>query len=597
MRNYKEITSCSFLLDNDHFIYDVQEDPETIHLFIKSKRHSCHCPNCDTNSRKLHATYVRTIQDTPLHGKQTILHVTAYKYCCQNGECPSQVFTELLPFVHPYQVRTEALNTFIIGIAIFLSNECASKILALLGVSVSNDTIQRLYDRLEFRDNPEIEAIGVDDVAIRKGQTYATAIYDFDDHHLVALLDGRDAKTLKDWLVNHPKITLVTRDRACAYAKAISEVLPDCVQVADRFHLLQNLLDRLKDIFKAELPETFFIRDGVLLDQEPEKVYIEKTPDNDYLSSLHYDNSVPKNSDGTIQIFDNKKHNLNSRQYQKQAQNRKAKQQLIRAIQADWAQTNEKDVFACAQKFTIHPKTLKKYLKMSTEEIHQLDQPNNYKKRKTVMDDYLNIIFKMIQDGFPDDTIYFYLRSQGCDRTTHTLWNYIQTISKNNFPYRKGLYKRDLFEERYPPDVKRLTRTQLLKHILTVNPKTKKDEQIMKILPLIKENYPIVSEIEEIFKNFHSLLMGDSPDELDHFIETYQCSLIASFCQKIKKDIAPVKNAISLKASSGFVEGNNNKFKLIKRIVYGRSGLVNLSKKCQLAFSATLEGFSLQELF
>ncbi|WP_368757173.1 transposase, partial [Enterococcus avium] len=36
--------------------------------------------------------------------------------------------------------------------------------------------------------------------------------------------------------------------------------------------------------------------------------------------------------------------------------------------------------------------------------------------------------------------------------------------------------------------------------------------------------------------------------------------------------------------SSGFVEGNNNKFKLIKRIVYGRSGLVNLSKKCLLAF-------------
>ncbi|MFM2489779.1 transposase [Enterococcus avium] len=48
--------------------------------------------------------------------------------------------------------------------------------------------------------------------------------------------------------------------------------------------------------------------------------------------------------------------------------------------------------------------------------------------------------------------------------------------------------------------------------------------------------------------------------------------------------------------SSGFVEGNNNKFKLIKRIVYGRSGLVNLSKKCLLAFSATQEDFSLSDL-
>ena len=32
--------------------------------------------------------------------------------------------------------------------------------------------------------------------------------------------------------------------------------------------------------------------------------------------------------------------------------------------------------------------------------------------------------------------------------------------------------------------------------------------------------------------------------------------------------------------SSGFVEGNNNKFKLLKRIVYGTIGLVNLAKKC-----------------
>ena len=55
----------------------------------------------------------------------------------------------------------------------FLSNEGASKVLSLLGVQVSNDTIQRLYDRIEFIDDPDVEEIGIDDVAIRKGQTYA----------------------------------------------------------------------------------------------------------------------------------------------------------------------------------------------------------------------------------------------------------------------------------------------------------------------------------------------------------------------------------------------------------------------------------------
>ena len=45
------------------------------------------------------------------------------------------------------QVRTDALDSLILGVSMFLSNEGSSKVLALLGVTVSNDTIQRLYDR------------------------------------------------------------------------------------------------------------------------------------------------------------------------------------------------------------------------------------------------------------------------------------------------------------------------------------------------------------------------------------------------------------------------------------------------------------------
>ena len=73
----------------------------------------------------------------------------------------------------------------------------------------------------------------------KQGQTYATAIYDLRDHHLIALLDGRDGEPLKEWLKSHNKVRLVARDRASAYASAINEILPDCMQVADRFHLLQ----------------------------------------------------------------------------------------------------------------------------------------------------------------------------------------------------------------------------------------------------------------------------------------------------------------------------------------------------------------------
>lgn len=320
---YQETTDYSFLLGDNHFIYKHTEDDETLHLFVKSKPHEAKCPYCGLVSRSLHATYERVLQDTPIHCKQTFLHANVYKYNCENPDCNCKVFMEKLPFAKASQVRTDALNSLILGVSMFLSNEGASKVLALLGVKVSNDTIQRLYDRIDFVDNPDVEEVGIDDVAIRKGQTYATAIYDLKDHHLIALLGGRDAETLKEWLKSHQKIRLVARDRASAYAAAINAVLPDCVQVADRFHLLQNLLEHLKDIFKEEMPANIYIKNGKILEQAPEKVLREKEPDRAFLATLHYDNTPPKNPDGSVQIYDNKYHNLSKKQYRDQAENRK----------------------------------------------------------------------------------------------------------------------------------------------------------------------------------------------------------------------------------------------------------------------------------
>ena len=321
---YHETQDYSFLVDQNHFIYDHKEDPETLHIYIKSKPHSCKCPECGVESRALHATYKRTMQDTPIRCKQTFLHSNVYKYECLNPNCTRKVFMEDLPFAKASQVRTDALNSLILGVSMFLSNEGASKVLSLLGVKISNDSIQRLYDHIEFVDDPDVEAVGIDDVAIRKGQTYATAIYDLKDHHLIALLDGRDAETLKEWLKGHKKIRLVARDRASAYAAAINEILPECTQVADRFHLLQNLLGYLKDIFKEEMPPYVYIRDGKVLDGEPEKVLQEKKPKNEaYIASLHYDNTPPRNPDGSEREYDNKLHLFTSKAYLDRAEGRK----------------------------------------------------------------------------------------------------------------------------------------------------------------------------------------------------------------------------------------------------------------------------------
>ncbi|MFT5872496.1 MAG: transposase, partial [Clostridium sp.] len=83
---YHETLDYSFLLDQNYYIYDHIEDQKTLHIYIKSKPHSCNCHKCGEESNVRHATYQRTIQDTPIHCKQTFLHMNVYKYDCENSD-------------------------------------------------------------------------------------------------------------------------------------------------------------------------------------------------------------------------------------------------------------------------------------------------------------------------------------------------------------------------------------------------------------------------------------------------------------------------------------------------------------------------------
>ena len=564
-------------LDEDYKLA-IDAENNTLHIFLKSVSTSGTCPCCGGVSSEVNSIHFRHPQWMPINGMTTYAHISLKRYFCNNDECPQRTFVEQLDNVRRDQHRSDLVNLVIFAISIFCSDIATTLICREMGILISHDSANRMLDKLSIEDDTEIETIGVDDVSLRKGQTYHTVIYDGNDHHLIALLDGRDGKALKEWLKNHPKISVVARDRASAYAHAITDILPNAMQVADRFHILQNLIGYLNDIFKANMPAQIFIKDGAVLDGPPDKTETLLVPiDSPEFECVNYNNSPPVGEDGKVVQYFNKQKGYHKARDHAMAQKRRARYDRIMRLRNDWdsGKYTSKDDLANAYEMSVA--NANRYLKMTQDEVEKIKDLKERGKRKTDMDEYMNIVYKMLRDGFAPAFIYSYILHLGYSGSLNSLINHIKTIALNNFDrrlkigFQYGYY--------YPEGTIIIKRFDILKYITTKDKSKMLGTDTAKYYDIIKERYPAVKLCSDIWNDFYPILMGDDPNKLDEFIDKYDGTIIQPFVNGIKMDIAPVKNAISTSVSSGFVEGGNCRYKSTKRLMFGRSGINHLFNK------------------
>lgn len=264
-------------------ITGLSETKEKIIIELESQTKQGACPCCGVVSAQYHGTYVRKVQDLPMMGKSVTLQIKAYEYNCEEPDCEVVSFAETIDgFLNHYSRKTERLAELICAIALETSCEGCSRICKAMNITISPDSVIRLLIR-RYETQPEqvcSSTIGVDDFAFAKRKTYGTIIVDGETHKPVAVLEGRDKGTLKKWLEHNKHVKAVTRDRASAYASAIEETLPAAMQIADRFHLHQNLLEVVKGALNGNVPATVKIPINTEdSDDENKDETIKKTPD------------------------------------------------------------------------------------------------------------------------------------------------------------------------------------------------------------------------------------------------------------------------------------------------------------------------------
>ena len=257
-------------------LQNIERGNKEMRFIWASRSTGATCPKCNHESTSKHGDKdFRTIQDIPRDGKSVFHNVEVNKYNCNNPNCEAKVFVEHIPTLigDKYARKTIRFTEYCIARAAASSCNRAEGDIKREGGVVSNDSIAR-YLKAEaskiVKANLEsdsvraleVRVLSVDDFNLRKGDKSSgcTVFVDGDTHRVLILAKGTTKEAAMKVMEKFRSVEILSRDRATSYAAAGKEL--GLTQVADRFHLIQNVQKAVNDALAAEFPARVFIRSG-----------------------------------------------------------------------------------------------------------------------------------------------------------------------------------------------------------------------------------------------------------------------------------------------------------------------------------------------
>jgi transposase len=531
------------------------DDPTTqLTLQVTSTQTLVHCPVCRFPTRRIHSRDVRTVADLPWGPWRVVLRLHVRKFFCANGRCTRRIFTErLVPLVAPWARRTQRLVHWLVHMVVALAGSAGARLSRGLGLAVSRNTLLRLLRRVPLPDVATPQVLGVDDWAVRKGRTYGTVWIDLERHRPLALLPDREAKTMALWLQAHPGVRVITRDRSRAYADGAQQGAPDAIQVADRFHLLQNLAEALDQVFNTHNHALQAVNEA--LHQAP------VTQPDDTVAVL-----VPPPSPPNIA--------------QELAHQRRA--QRLALYQQIWALHRQRwPGHAIATQLGIAKNTVFRSLRTPTFP----ERKPRSDRGRSLLTPYTPYLLERWNAGGRDAVRLFReLQQRGYTGSYVTVARYAQRVRQAQGQTPRQRRPRHPLPRVTAPPHRALTPRRATWLVLR-RPEQRTPAEEHLLAQLTAQDAQLADAIA-LAQDFAQLVRQRQPAHLDPWLARAAESPLAPlqrFAKGLRDDYDAVRAGVTLPWSNGPVEGHINRLKTLKRQMFGRASLDLLQRRFLLA--------------
>ena len=534
--------------------WETDDTATQLTLRVTSTQALVHCLLCRFPTRRVHGRSVRTVADLPWGPWRVVLRLQVRKFFCANGRCARRIFTErLAPLVAPWARRTQRLAQWLVRIAVALAGTAGARLCRGLGLAVSRNTLLRLLRRQPLPDVGTPHVLGVDDWAVRKGRTYGTIVIDLERRRALALLPDREAKTVALWLQAYPGVGVITRDRSRAYADGARQGAPDAIQVADRFHLLQNLAEALDPVFNAH---------GHLLEAVNEALRQAPAAQPDGTVAVPV---PPPSAPRTAQEL----------AHQRQAQRRALHQQIWAFHQQGWP------AWAIAQQLGIGKNTVFRYLRIETlpERKRRAD------RGRSILTPYHTYLLARWNAGHRDAVRLFReLQGRGYTGSYPTVARDAQRLRQAQGQAPRPRRPRQTLPAVAEPAARHLTARRATWLVLRRPERLDQDEAAQ--LAQLQAQHPEVAAAIALAQDVAQLVRERTPEQLDPWLARAADSPLTPlqrFAKGIRDDYEAVKAGVTLPWSNGPVAGQMNRLKMLKRQMCGRAKLDLLQQRFLLA--------------